>query len=179
MTNKTVQARTLEEYLQLPYTVRVVPASPTGYVASVEELPGCITQTETWAEAGELIRDAMRCWIGTALEDGLPVPEPVDEASPAKLLLRLPRSLHKALGRAAEADGTSLNQFLVYQLARAIGEREGRTTYSTWIELEAQMSPDEYSTLTYLDLWAVPPGEKPARAAMVGRLRAAGWKQPW
>src|SRR6266567_4484477 len=102
MTSKAVQERTLEEYLELPYTVRVVPAKPTGYVADVVELPGCITQTETWAEAGEMVRDAMRGWIGAALEDGLPVPEPREDVSPAKVLVRLPRSLHQTLVRAAE-----------------------------------------------------------------------------
>jgi antitoxin HicB len=69
--------RTIDEYLALPYTVRIVPDQAAGgYVASVDELPGCLTQAETLAEAKRMIHDAIRVWIGGALEDGYPVPEP-------------------------------------------------------------------------------------------------------
>lgn len=85
--------RSVEEYLALPYTIRVT-ADPTGgYVASVEELLGCVTQGESWADMGEMIRDAMRAWIGAAMEDGRPVPLPRDDVEPARILVRLPRSL--------------------------------------------------------------------------------------
>ena len=106
---------------QLPYTIRAALDPTGGYVADVEKLPGCITQAETWEEAGEMIRDAMRGWIELRLEDGLPVPEPREETQPAKILVRLPRSLHRALIRAADQEGVSLNQFVLYQLAQAVG----------------------------------------------------------
>src|SRR5712692_2436013 len=151
MTAKAAQGRTLEEYLELAYTFRVVPAQPSGFVADVAELPGCITQAETWAEAGDMIRDAMRGWIGAALEDGLPVPEPREDASPAKVLLRLPRSLHQALVRSAEQEGVSLNQFLVYQLGRTLGEREGAFTGAGAFGIPAlDQVPAGY------DLWIAP-----------------------
>lgn len=35
-----------------------------------------------------------------------------------KLVLRIPRSLHKALKEAAEAEGVSLNQYMLYKLSR-------------------------------------------------------------
>lgn len=35
-----------------------------------------------------------------------------------KLVLRLPRSLHKALKREAAIEGVSLNQYMIYKLAR-------------------------------------------------------------
>lgn len=113
----------VDGYLRLPYTVRVT-ADPTGgYVASVEELPGCVTQGESWAEVGEMVRDAMRAWITAALEDGRPVPVPREDAEPARVLVRLPRSLHRALVRAAQEEGVSLNQFIVYRLAQATAAR--------------------------------------------------------
>jgi antitoxin HicB len=130
MTNSTSQKRTLEEYLSLPYTIRVLPATPSGYVASVQELPGCITQAETWEETGEMIRDAMRAWIAAALEDGLPVPEPMEDMPPAKVLLRLPRSLHQGLVREAEREGVRLNQLVVYHLGRALGEADGASHFN-------------------------------------------------
>lgn len=35
-----------------------------------------------------------------------------------RLVLRLPRSLHKQLKEAAEIEGVSLNQYMIYKLAR-------------------------------------------------------------
>ncbi len=35
-----------------------------------------------------------------------------------KLVLRIPRSLHKQLREAAEIEGVSLNQYMLYKLAR-------------------------------------------------------------
>ncbi len=35
-----------------------------------------------------------------------------------KLNLRIPRSLHRALKKEAEAEGVSLNQFMLYKLSR-------------------------------------------------------------
>lgn len=35
-----------------------------------------------------------------------------------KLVLRIPRSLHKALKDAAEVEGVSLNQYMLYKLSR-------------------------------------------------------------
>jgi antitoxin HicB len=74
--SRKAKVRRLEDYLSLPYTMRVTPDPAGGYVASVEELPGCITQAESWDELAAMIHDAMRGWIALRLEDGLPVPEP-------------------------------------------------------------------------------------------------------
>ena len=40
------------------------------------------------------------------------------EGYSGKLVLRLPRSLHKALKDAAELEGVSLNQYMIYKLSR-------------------------------------------------------------
>jgi antitoxin HicB len=116
--------QTVDDYLRLPYTVRVT-ADPTGgFAASVEELPGCVTQAESWAEAGEMARDAMRAWIAAALEDGRRVPIPGEDAEPARILVRVPRSLHRALQRTAAGEGVSLNQYIACVLAEAVGRGE-------------------------------------------------------
>jgi antitoxin HicB len=128
MTTKTdLPVRTADEYLDLPYHITVVPNLPgegPGYTASVQELPGCVTVGDDWADLGAMLRDAMRAWIETALEDGQRIPEPVVDEVPAKFLLRLPLSLHRDLTLAAQADGVSMNQYIVAQLARAVGKRE-------------------------------------------------------
>ncbi len=46
------------------------------YVASVPELPGCMAHGNTKELALKEIETAKELWIETALEDGLPIPEP-------------------------------------------------------------------------------------------------------
>ncbi len=71
--------KTLEYYLSLPYTVIVIPdVEEGGYVAQIKELPGCITEADTWQELESMIHDAMRGWIEIAMADGYPIPEPLD-----------------------------------------------------------------------------------------------------
>lgn len=67
---------TLEYYLDLPYTILLVPDSEGGWVVAIKELPGCMSQGGTPNEAVEMIQDAMRCWIEVSLEDGDPIPVP-------------------------------------------------------------------------------------------------------
>ncbi len=72
-------ARSVEEYLNLPYKIEVfrdVTDGQPGWVARVAELSGCITQGDSFTELEEMIRDAMRGWIEAALEMGIPIPEP-------------------------------------------------------------------------------------------------------
>ncbi len=69
-----------------------------------------------------MIEDAKRAWIEAALEEGIPVPPPrqTPDAS-GKFLVRMPRSLHRQVGEAAERDGVSLNAWVNVVLARAVG----------------------------------------------------------
>jgi len=115
--------KSLDYYLSLPYTVEMYPSEHGGYVAKVAELPGCITQGETIAQAAEMIEDAKRAWLATALEEGILIPEPVPEDYSGKLVVRMPRSLHKRLAEMAVKESVSLNQYIVYTLARGIGEQ--------------------------------------------------------
>lgn len=56
--------------------------------------------------------------IETKLEFGYPIPEPVDQDYSGKFNVRVPKTLHKQLVVAAEAEGVSLNQYVVYKLSR-------------------------------------------------------------
>lgn len=115
--------RTLDEYMKLPYTIKVVYDNENpGWVAEVAELPGCFTQADTFEELGEMVEDAMRGWLSVALAEGLPIPEPQpDEDYSGKFVLRLPRSLHRQLAEVAQHEGVSLNQYINVALARAVG----------------------------------------------------------
>ncbi|MGB3542596.1 type II toxin-antitoxin system HicB family antitoxin [Rubrivirga sp.] len=46
------------------------------YIAEVPELPGCVSDGDTYTEATENAEDAMRAWIETAVELGREIPEP-------------------------------------------------------------------------------------------------------
>jgi antitoxin HicB len=117
--------RTVDEYLKLPYTIEVIRDTSEdnpGWVARVVELPGCLTQADSFEELGEMIADALRAWLTVAIEDGLDIPEPRPvEAYSGKFVVRVPRSLHRQLAEAADRDGVSLNTFVNVACARAVG----------------------------------------------------------
>lgn len=120
--------RTLDEYLTLPYRIALVhdedDEGNAGWVAEVEELPGCLSQGATPEEAIENVLDAMKGWISVALEDEKEIPEPRALAGHSgRFLLRLPRTLHAELARQAEHEGVSLNTFVTSALAGAVGWR--------------------------------------------------------
>lgn len=107
----------IEEYLKLPYTISIV-CDGDSYVAKVDELPGCVTQAETRAEALEAIDDAMKLWLESALAQGMDIPEPrtLDDYS-GRFVVRMPSSLHRRLSVGAEREGVSLNQYVVSLLS--------------------------------------------------------------
>ena len=122
--------RTLDDYLELPYAIVVTPdvdeGGHAGWVAEVEELPGCISQGQTPEEAVEHVREAMRDWIAVAMEDGVEIPEPRIAADySGHFVVRVPTSLHADLVRRAGKEGVSLNQFVATALAGAVGWRGG------------------------------------------------------
>ncbi len=67
--------RTLDDYLALPYTIEVIP-DDGAWFARIKELPGCMTEVDTWEEILPAIEEAKHLWIELALERGRPIPEP-------------------------------------------------------------------------------------------------------
>lgn len=112
----------IDYYLNLPYTIELVPEPEGGWFVAVKELPGCVSQGDTEADALNMIRDAMRGWLEAALEDGMTIPGPshIDDFS-GKFLVRVPKSLHRDLVEAAAEEDVSLNQYINVVLAQAVG----------------------------------------------------------
>jgi hypothetical protein len=55
--------KTLKYYLSLPYTIEIIPdVEDGGYVARIKELPGCLTQADTWEELPQMIDEAKAGW---------------------------------------------------------------------------------------------------------------------
>ena len=110
------------EYLSQPYARVVVPDPDRGFAARIQEFPGCFAEGESLEEAYENLESAAEAWIQACLDTGVGVPPPAESHTHSgKVLLRLPKSLHRRAAEAAAADNTSLNQFLVAAVAERLG----------------------------------------------------------
>lgn len=92
------------------------------------DLPGCMSDGTTEAEAVANGRDAFASWMHSCLADGHPVPKPRSITQPpalgsGRLLARLPKTLHGRLAQEAAKDGVSLNQLLTLLLAEGLARR--------------------------------------------------------
>ena len=111
----------LADYLAMEYSLRVIADPDGGYVIEFPDLPGCMTQIEHLDEVGSMATEIRELWIETEYELGHDIPLPTyPEEYSGKFNLRLPRSLHRQLAEAAEADGVSLNQYVVMLLTRGV-----------------------------------------------------------
>lgn len=111
----------LAEILARPYHREIV-RDEDGWVARVVEWPGCIGSGDTAAQALSDIEDAMKVWAASCLVDGVRIPDPINEDDySGKLVLRIPRSLHRDAARLAEYEHVSLNQYISNALARMVG----------------------------------------------------------
>lgn len=121
------RARTVDDYLKLPYEITLVrdeDGGKPGWVARVEELPGCTTRARNPQEAAAKVSHLLSDWIAAAIQEGRDVPEPKSgESHSGRLLLRMPRTLHGELTRVAERERVSLNQFITDVLSGAVGWR--------------------------------------------------------
>jgi antitoxin HicB len=112
------------EYLKLPYGRLVVPESDGSFRAEVLEFPGCLAVGETQAEALASLERAAESWIEAALDQGQNIPEPMENTEySGKLVVRLPKSLHKRAAQAADREGVSLNSFIITSIAEQVGSR--------------------------------------------------------
>lgn len=130
----------LEWYLARDYPFTVLADPEGGFVIVFPDLPGCMTQAETWEEIGPLADEARRLWLETAYEHNaqpLPLPSFPEEYS-GKLNLRLPKSLHRALVEGAEREGVSLNSHIVALLSR----RDSQVQVSLCLDALRALLPD-------------------------------------
>jgi antitoxin HicB len=74
-TNKTSR-KPIDFYLNQKYPITLYPAPEGGYVAVIQDLPGCMTQGETPDEVMANIEEARQLWIETAYEYGDEIPLP-------------------------------------------------------------------------------------------------------
>ncbi len=121
--NKETMPEVIGQYKEIINGVcqRAMELFVPGFVAEIEELPGCMTQAETLDDVFKSIEDARQLWIKTAYDEGQDIPLPRDmEIYTGKFVVRIPRGLHRDLAHAAKRQGVSLNQYVASLLASGV-----------------------------------------------------------
>lgn len=161
------QTSAVDRYLDLPYHITLVQDGEENggkWVAAAEELPDCTSRADTAEEAIAGLKGAMADWIAVALKEGRDIPEPRSEATPSgRLLLRMPRTLHAALTKAAERENVSLNQFITDSLASVVGWRRGPTAAEASTQAPINQEPGA-GGLTAAPLSSSPRPAQPRRS---------------
>jgi len=112
------------EYLKRPYGRVVTPDSDGSFLAEIIEFPGCLAVGDTKEEALANLERVAESWVENTLAKGQRVPDPVDNVGfSGKLVLRMPKTLHKKAANYAARDGVSLNQFIVSCVSEHVGAR--------------------------------------------------------
>ena len=119
--NTESEPRTVDAYMQIPYRMEIYWDNDY-WAAEFPELPGLAAAGDTWEELYAMIDDAKRAWFAGMLDLGKPIPEPRprEEEFSGKLVVRLPKSMHRAAAIAADRDGVSLNTYIVGAVSAAV-----------------------------------------------------------
>ena len=116
------QYLTLEDYFHLPYAVTLTPEEEGGFTVEISDLPGCVSQGESEAEALGNIYEAKQLWLETAFEAGDSIPLPGHMADHSgRLVVRFPKPVHRQLAEAADRNGVSLDNFVLSLLSKEAG----------------------------------------------------------
>lgn len=101
-----------------------------GYLIEFPDLPGCISDGDTYEEAIRNGDDAKKCWILAAKEAGRKVPPPTVQSDKfeqsGKWVQRAPKSIHARLVSQAKDENVSLNMLVVSMISEGLGKRETR-----------------------------------------------------
>lgn len=99
-----------------------------GYLITFPDIPGCMSDGKTEAEAVKNGRDAFVTVISALHDMGREIPAPSfraeDAAAPGvsgKFVARVPKSVHAKLTARAKAEGVSLNSLVLAFLAEGLG----------------------------------------------------------
>lgn len=155
---------TAKSYMAQPYARIIIPELDGSFRGEVMEFPGCIALGDTPSEALQNLEEVAVDWVVSALERNQSIPPPLDGNSEfsGKLMLRIPKSLHKKATWYADREGVSLNQFIVYSLSMAVGERRnmGGVSLVVFNRLAStsarQQAALQYQSTAYMPYFATP-----------------------
>jgi predicted RNase H-like HicB family nuclease len=112
------------EILKRPYRRVIIPDEHTGtFTALIAEFPGCISEGDSVRKAYDNLQAAAESWLEAAIESGVPIPAPEAESEySGRVVLRMPRSIHRRAVEAAAREGVSLNALLVAAISEKLGQ---------------------------------------------------------
>jgi len=97
------------DVIKRPYGRVVLPEPDGTFRAEIIEFPGCIAAGDTAAQALTSLEAVAESWLEATIAKGLRVPEPIESTEySGKLVVRLPKTLHKKAAHAAAREGVSL-----------------------------------------------------------------------
>ena len=118
-----MKANTNRNLDQYQFTVRPLTKDEGGgYLVEHPDIPGCMSDGETIAEAIVNGREALRDCIDVFRKSDRRLPKPSVEA--AQWRQRLPRTLYSKLTKQAEIEGVSINSLVTAIIAEAIGSKQ-------------------------------------------------------
>ena len=106
-----------------------------GFLITFPDLPGCMSDGETEAEAIANGRDAFLCWVSAVADMDKTIPSPTFRTAvtalvelSGKFVQRVPKSIHAQLAARARHEGVSLNSLVLTFIAEGLGrqDRNGR-----------------------------------------------------
>lgn len=112
--------RRFDEY---PFELRpLTPEEGAGYLITLPDLPGCMSDGATPEQAVANARDAFSGWIAAYRAEGWEVPRPFATTSlSGRFVQRVPRSVHGQLVLTAQRQGVSVNSLVLTLIARGLG----------------------------------------------------------
>lgn len=129
---KTI-SRIVPPYLFEAYAHIISPLSAEeggGFLITFPDIPGCMSDGETEAEAVENGRDAFVAVVSALHDMGRDIPAPSfspdDATAPnasGKFVARVPKSIHAKLASRAKIEGVSLNTLVLTFIAEGLGRQ--------------------------------------------------------
>lgn len=126
-------SRIVPPYLFEAYAHIISPLSAEeggGFLITFPDIPGCMSDGETEAEAVENGRDAFVAVISALHDMGRDIPAPSfspdDATAPSasgKFVARVPKSIHAKLASRAKIEGVSLNTLVLTFIAEGLGRQ--------------------------------------------------------
>lgn len=85
--NENISNKSLDYYLSLPYSIELIPDEDGSWFASIPLLDGCMTTGTDAHDALDMIMDAKKGWLMTAIEIGIDIPEPKFDEEKSSLVI--------------------------------------------------------------------------------------------
>jgi predicted RNase H-like HicB family nuclease len=106
--------KTFEEYLNEPRKITLkkwTDEEESYYIVQIPSLPGCIADGYTVKEALGMIEEARKGWIGSALEEGITIPESDTQTYIIEFLSSYTKDEMKQCEEAAQKLFSRINDF--------------------------------------------------------------------